>query len=576
MDTPIAINDVTLQHYDKAIDTLYKYMYRLLLIVSAMTLISFVQLLAQDATDTVIGEHSVETEVSVSECISAWDLEFPKRMHYQNLRRQATDSVKQCYMNKKNLSNAERASFLRQIAHMYAGQDADSAVHYYELAAVAASDNKEMKNVILAESCLDLAICDVLGLAIDRFESIDTQLFDTSELRNDYHVAAFRLFNHIALNARDTDKRHEAMRRRDIARDWLLHDLPENSPLYKFFESYKLEAEGKTHLALAACHAAIVLLDRRDQYYAPSVSALARYYKELGKTREWVRYSVEAALSQLLRGDRYNGYILSLSRMFNELDDHERASQCVAAALDDSLDAGAVVSAMKAADDYRDVGEAYYLRIRSQHRHLLILAIILASVCTIICSVWMLTLFRQRRHKHEKTVQQLPEINSTIRPCVPQPSDKPVSDCLINFLNLCDKGLERLESFQKLAKRKITAGQSEDLLRLLNSGKPINESAQEIFSTFDNEFLKLYPDFISDINRLLKPDKQIDTTDGSGQLTNELRIFALQWLGIEESKSVARLLGVSVSTIYTYRNKMRLRAVDRDTFDDDIRNLGKK
>ena len=89
---------------------------------------------------------------------------------------------------------------------------------------------------------------------------------------------------------------------------------------------------------------------------------------------------------------------------------------------------------------------------------------------------------------------------------------------------------------------------------------------------FDKTFLKRYPTFIAKLNELLKEDCRIEP-DESMRLTNELRILALLKLGEENSQKMSRLLGVSVNTIYTYRNKMRLRAIDRDTFEESVRRL---
>ncbi len=68
------------------------------------------------------------------------------------------------------------------------------------------------------------------------------------------------------------------------------------------------------------------------------------------------------------------------------------------------------------------------------------------------------------------------------------------------------------------------------------------------------------------------PDKRISVTGNA--LTTELRILAFQRLGIDDAAKVARFLGLSLNTIYTYRNKIRSRAVNRDTFDNDVMNIG--
>lgn len=37
---------------------------------------------------------------------------------------------------------------------------------------------------------------------------------------------------------------------------------------------------------------------------------------------------------------------------------------------------------------------------------------------------------------------------------------------------------------------------------------------------------------------------------------------------------MARFLGVSINTIYTYRNRLKTRAINRDTFESDLMTIG--
>ncbi len=45
-------------------------------------------------------------------------------------------------------------------------------------------------------------------------------------------------------------------------------------------------------------------------------------------------------------------------------------------------------------------------------------------------------------------------------------------------------------------------------------------------------------------------------------------------LGIVDSAQIARLLGLSLNTVYTYRNKLRSRAIDREHFESKVMNIG--
>ena len=88
----------------------------------------------------------------------------------------------------------------------------------------------------------------------------------------------------------------------------------------------------------------------------------------------------------------------------------------------------------------------------------------------------------------------------------------------------------------------------------------------------DTIFLSLYPTFVKDMNAILRPEEQIILK--KGELLNvQLRIFALIRLGITDNQSIAGILRASLTTIYTYRSKLKARAINKDSFEDDIKSI---
>ena len=98
------------------------------------------------------------------------------------------------------------------------------------------------------------------------------------------------------------------------------------------------------------------------------------------------------------------------------------------------------------------------------------------------------------------------------------------------------------------------------------------EQSQMFYKIFDNAFIHIYPSFVSEVNNLLMEDKRFDLPEM--KLNTELRILAFLRLGIDDSEQIARFLGLSLNTIYTYRNRLKGRAITRDTFDDDVMKIG--
>ena len=133
--------------------------------------------------------------------------------------------------------------------------------------------------------------------------------------------------------------------------------------------------------------------------------------------------------------------------------------------------------------------------------------------------------------------------------------------------------MDRLDNFCKVVVRKITAGQAEELVKLTKSSKFAEDQHKLFYENFDSAFLHIYPTFVDDFNALLQPEERIEVKE-LGKLTMELRIFAFLRLGIEDSNKIASFLRYSVNTIYSYRNKIRNKAINRDTFDEDVKKIG--
>ena len=135
------------------------------------------------------------------------------------------------------------------------------------------------------------------------------------------------------------------------------------------------------------------------------------------------------------------------------------------------------------------------------------------------------------------------------------------------FMNLCSVYINRLDTYRRMVNKKISAGQTEELLKVVRSREVMDTGLKELYGNFDTAFLHLFPDFVEKFNELLKPEERIVLRKGE-LLNTELRIFALIRLGIEDSSQIAEFLRYSVNTIYNYRAKVKNKAcILRDDFE---------
>lgn len=152
-------------------------------------------------------------------------------------------------------------------------------------------------------------------------------------------------------------------------------------------------------------------------------------------------------------------------------------------------------------------------------------------------------------------------------------TDKVKEEYIARYLDRCRSYIDTLESFRRSLLKRFKSHQMDELYKDLKSEETIQGEQKRFFEEFDNTFLNLYPHFVEDFNALLIPEGQIHPKGGE-LLTTELRIFALIRLGVTDSHRIAHFLNYSVATIYSYRSKIRNKALnDKNTFEDNVMNI---
>ena len=347
-------------------------------------------------------------------------------------------------------------------------------------------------------------------------------------------------------------------RRYNACDDSLMHYLPHDD-MRLFIESERLVASGDYISARPKLESLLTRVKEDENLYGMAAYQMAIVCRNTGYESDYARWLAEAAMSDI-RGCVREGIALpNLAEwlyMRGQLGD---AFGYINFALDDAMRGNARMRMVYISKMVPMIDEAYRKDISSNRDRLMIFSILAATMCLI--SVGLVVVLVVQRAKSKEKSRKLRTLSR-------------LQDTYIgNFIGMCSAYAERLDSLTRTVSRKLSQGQSDELLRLVNSGKFADAQYDSFYAIFDSAFLDLYPDFIEGLNLLLRPEEQLDLTEFHGRLTPEMRIYALVRLGVEESTKIANVLHYSVNTVYTYRNRMRNRAINRDTFDADIRSI---
>ncbi len=224
------------------------------------------------------------------------------------------------------------------------------------------------------------------------------------------------------------------------------------------------------------------------------------------------------------------------------------------------------------------INNSYQQKTRLANNRLMALVVI--TIILLSVSVALL-IYVQRKRKQlwtarnalDKTNQQLRATNEQLKRVNVdlEESDRVKDKYIGNFFSLYSSNIEKLDSFRAKVRRKLKAGQRDELMVMTDPDRMHEEAHKEMMENFDTIFLSLYPTFIDDFNALLKPECKIRPV-GKSRMNTTLRIFALIRLGITESARIAGILGYSPTSIYNYRTRAKnMSAVPREEFEERIR-----
>lgn len=445
------------------------------------------------------------------------------------------------------------------IATMYETLDMDSCITYYRIGEEAARIGGDS---ILAQRMRLHIFADmpVTGVVLEGYNGF---MDESSRIYPQNRMAYFEAGNKMMLYIADLyariPLRHDYEMRSIAYSDSFISMLPPRSPLLILLTAQKSELLGDNTAAMAGYVELVAHLPIESHIFARAATRAGDFYYRTGQNNTAAYFYALGALSDARNQVLEGVALIRLSRALYDLDKISQSYDLMTAGLGQSLESGSAVRSIEAFQALPHIIEAY---TRSDNRKLSWMTVLAA--CLVIALTSLLLILAKRRHdlkKLELLKSRLATANET------------KENGLARFMELTSLFADKFDELIRLAGRKITAGQIEDLQTLIKGGSLRSEQDKMFATLFDNAFLTVYPDFITQANSLMKPDSHLPIPEG-GKLNPELRILAFLRMGITDSHRMARFLGVSINTIYTYRNRLKTRAINRDTFESDLMTIG--
>lgn len=458
----------------------------------------------------------------------------------------------------RELNNAKDAIALGREYRRY---NVDSAAAYFNKAIFLAEEKNDPASERLAK--LELAAVNplrgIIKESVDMFEAVDPTGLENEELLT-YFDKGFDVYVTTAAFYSDNILGQDYMQRALTFSDSLVRHLPAGSAHQLYHKGWNAIQRGDKPTAVAELHAALDQSSFGQELYARVAATLADYYQNYQHDYDKAAYYLAlSSMSDIAAGTKETTSLQRLGLDLYRRGDISRAYRYLTAALDNSIESGSKIRSIAEINTLPVVSKAYNDKDASRIRWLYILVGVLTAVVVAFGVLSWITYRSKRRLSAYRA--RLTESNSQ-------------KDAYINqILALCSSYIERIEDLNRLVVRKVKAGQGQDLCRMVESGEMLREQSDKFLSSFDSAFLNIYPNFVEQLNRLMRHDACFPALC-DGKLTPELRIAAFMRLGVDDSAKISRLLGLSLNTVYTYRNKLKNRAADRDNFEQSLKNIG--
>lgn len=488
------------------------------------------------------------------------DMELQHSDLYMQRRASKIDSVSD-EMRKCAPYSSEQLRLIMELGDCYSGYLTDSAlVSYWHGMQIADSIGEhDMAMQLELKLISNLPVVGFIDEAVSRFERMNIDSLPP-ELRVLAFESGRQMYSYIASfygNYPDAyrkwnDKAVDMQKR-------LLEVIPKDTPQYLLNQGEYYYLTGKYSEAEATLSELLYSVGDDSNTGARAAHIISQIAALKNKDDEHVYYLAKSAIADVKSATREVMSLQELGVKLYELGDIDRAYSYLSIALGNAVECNASMRMLQTSLALPVIGAAHRTELeRGRHR----LYMVLGGMAVMMIVLGILLLVLRREMRRMKLLQQHLEGANSIKEMY-----------MSQFLNLCTIYMDKLNQFFKIAERKISTGHTDDLYRMTKSGKFVEEQSREFYDTFDKAFLHIYPDFVEQVNALLKPDERIELRDGE-LLNTDLRILAFMRLGVDESTRIAQVLNYSVNTIYSYRNRLKNRAVNRENFENDIMKIG--
>lgn len=539
-------------------------------------------------------------------CFSALTSSFAQNKNIKDLYEQLDQAIEQSqyYINQKESRITKIKKQSRQghtpqqlltayykLYKEYKAYQSDSSIYYIHQAIDLAKRNNMKSDITKLRSLLALqySTSGAFTEALHVLQSIDKKTLNNSN-KKDYYIAFYHVYGELGFSniQIDTDLSQEFYRKQNCCRDTLFSILSPNSEDYLMRKEVLLTSQNKLKEALKINDIRLSKCKKGSHEYG-----IVAYYRHLIyrslKDEDMVKYwLLQSAICDVKCAINDQASLWILAEILSKEKDVERSYKYINFSWNANKRFCTRIRSWQISPVLGTIDYNYQAELKKAN-HRLIFAIICVSLLVIALALLTFYVNKQKsylsnaRNELKKTNTQLEELNnklSSTNGMLKASNDKfnesngVKEEYIGQFLGACSHYIDKLDKMRLNVNKMVKNKQYNELYSMTKSSEVKEQELEELYANFDKVFLNLFPNFVEDLNGLLKEECQIHLSSPN-KLSAIVRVFALIRLGIDDSTKIAEFLHYAVNTIYNYRAKLRNGAInDRNEFEKKVRELG--
>ncbi|MFT3794034.1 DUF6377 domain-containing protein [Flavobacterium sp.] len=445
----------------------------------------------------------------------------------------------------------------------------DSAYYYLEAAKGKAFGLKDVQLIAKAriKEGFVLLSSGLFKEAIDTLNSIDTLRLNPRNKFEYYSIKA-RAYYDLADYNKDQRYNIHYIQKGNLYLENAIRLVSPNTNEYWATESLKRLKQQDWKGAEFAFSYWINNFKLPPDYYGIATSSLGYIYSERGFKDKAIEYLALAAIADVKNATKETVALRNLANELFKLGHLEKANQYINLAMDDATFYNARHRKIEISSILPIIEKAQLNKVNDKNDTLEKIVILL-TVLALIIIVFLVIIFKQLKAKNAArkamadSYGQLQHMNVSL-----SEANTIKEEYIAYFIKATSDLINKMDHLQKSTIQKIISKKTEEVMASLKK-YDVKKERENLYHQFDEIFLKLFPTFVTDFNRLFPPDHR--SVIKKGELLNtELRIFALYRLGIQDSNQIADFLELSVATIYTYKTRIKSRSDCKDVFEEKI------